>query len=193
MATPILLSPQNASFLQSSVRAYRAPRIKPPSERSPNPKPWGNWEGIGDFCLQKCQRGRQLSPLSEATRLDRSSLCSLRKCIKKKGRCPFRRLASPISPISQIVKDSVGFSESFVFLFYCKTCDARFVVILKRLSANTRVFQIWRKLESRSSLRILLLASWRLLRGFLLCTFSGGCPLSSPTPSPSRPPMSPLR
>ena len=43
---------------------------KPPSERSPNPKPWGNWEGIGDFCLQKCQRGRQLSPLSEATSLD---------------------------------------------------------------------------------------------------------------------------
>ena len=48
---------------------HRVPSPKPPSERSQNPKTWGNWEGIGDFCLQKCQRGRQLSPLSEATRL----------------------------------------------------------------------------------------------------------------------------
>ena len=62
---------------------HRSFSPKPPSERSQNPKTWGNWEGIGDFCLQKCQRGRQLSPLSEATCLDRNSLRSFRKSIKK--------------------------------------------------------------------------------------------------------------
>ena len=64
------LSPQNVSFFQSPYARHRVSSPKPPSERSQNPKAWGNWEGIGDFCLQKCQRGRQLSPLSEATRLD---------------------------------------------------------------------------------------------------------------------------
>ena len=92
------LSPQNVSCYQSSACAHRAPIIKPPSERSQNPKTWGNWERIGDFCLQKCQRGRQLSPLSEATRLDRNSLRSFRKSVKK-GQSPLRRLALPISPI----------------------------------------------------------------------------------------------
>ena len=56
-------------FSSPPYARHRVPSPKPLSERSQNPKAWGNWEGIGDFCLQKCQRGRQLSPLSEATRL----------------------------------------------------------------------------------------------------------------------------
>ena len=82
--------PHRTEVLSSPPYArYRVFNPKPPSERSPNPKTWGNWEGIGDFCLQKCQRGRQLSPLSEATGLDRNSLRSFRKCIKKRGVAPF--------------------------------------------------------------------------------------------------------
>ena len=99
LASPILLSPRNVSFLHSSVRAHRAPIIKPPSERSQKPKAWGNWEGIGDFCLQKCQRGRQLSPLSEATRLDRSSLTLASKDYKKKGALPPSAIGFANSPI----------------------------------------------------------------------------------------------
>ena len=79
--TKVLSSPPYARHRVSSP--------KPPSERSQNPKTWGNWEGIGDFCLQKCQRGRQLSPLSEATGLDRNSLRSFRKSIKRRGFAPF--------------------------------------------------------------------------------------------------------
>ena len=120
LASPILLSPQDASFIQSSVRAYRAPRIKPLSERSQNPKTWGNWEGIGDFCLQKCQRGRQLSPLSEATRIDRNSLTLASKVLEK-GRCPFRRLALPI----RLSPNSTR-----------KRREATFAVIKKRQSEN---------------------------------------------------------
>ena len=68
---------------------HRSSSPKPLSERSQNPKTWGNWEGIGDFCLQKCQRGRQLSPLSEATGLDRNSLRSFRKSLKRRGVAPY--------------------------------------------------------------------------------------------------------
>ena len=64
------LSPRNVSFFQLPYARHRSFSPKPPSEPSQNPKARGNWEGIGDFCLQKCQRGRQLSPLSEATSLD---------------------------------------------------------------------------------------------------------------------------
>ena len=115
LASPILLSPHNESFLQSSVCAYRAPRIKPPSERSQNPKTWGNWEGIGDFCLQKCQRGRQLSPLSEATRLDRSSRCSLRD-YKKRGVAPYGDWLCQFA-YHQKIKDSTIFSRILCFFY----------------------------------------------------------------------------
>ena len=60
---------ENAMGTYVKYARHRVFNPKPPSERSQNPKTWGNWEGIGDFCLQKCQRGRQLSPLSEATSL----------------------------------------------------------------------------------------------------------------------------
>ncbi len=78
---------------------HRSFSPKPLSERSQNPKTWGNWEGIGDFCLQKCQRGRQLSPLSEATRLDRSSLTLASKDYKKKGALPLSAIGFANSPI----------------------------------------------------------------------------------------------
>ena len=49
------------------------------------------------------------------TRLDRNSLRSFRKLLKK-GLCPFRRLASPISPIPVKQRIRLLISESFVFL-----------------------------------------------------------------------------
>ena len=76
-------------FSSPPYARHRSFSPKPPSERSQNPKTWGNWEGIGDFCLQKCQRGRQLSPLSEATGLDRSSLTLASEDYKKRGVAPF--------------------------------------------------------------------------------------------------------
>ena len=58
--------------------------------------------------------------------------------VLKKGRCPFRRLALPISPIPKTIKDSAIFSESFAFFFNStrKTSEARFAVILNQLSQN---------------------------------------------------------
>ena len=116
LRSKLRLSPQNTSYCPVLYARHRSFSPKPPSEHSPNPKTWGNWEGIGDFCLQKCQRGRQLSPLSEATRLDRSSRCSLRKTIKKRGVAPFGDWLCQfrLSPKNK----GFGCSESFVFLFY---------------------------------------------------------------------------
>ena len=82
-----------AQCLRMSIRAHRAPIIKPPSERQ------------FDAPRQK---------LADA-RFER---------LLEKGRCPFRRLALPISPIPQTIKDSVVFSESFVFLLYSQNCYA---------------------------------------------------------------------
>ena len=106
--------PSKQKFSPVRRARHRVFNPKPPSERSQNPKTWGNWEGIGDFCLQKCQRGRQLSPLSEATRPEYYSKIALQFC----GYCfkralPSRRALAPRAPSTVRV---VGIGDCGVLL-----------------------------------------------------------------------------
>ena len=93
---------------------------------------------MGTYLKYARHRSFSPKPLSERQfDAPRQKLADARfETIKKKGRCPFRRLASPISPIPKTIKDSVGFSESFVFYSTRKRREATFAVIKKRQSQN---------------------------------------------------------
>ena len=81
-----------AQCLRMSIRAHRAPIIKPPSERQFD--------------------------------APRQKLASLVSRLLKKGLCPFRRLALPISPIPQTIKDSVVYFRLLCFFYPQKSLRA---------------------------------------------------------------------